>query len=101
MDNDKALVDQGSAAMPDGMPALQIPTDMDKLPMAKPEQVSLMQGVFDRFDADQGGTIDVKELGHALSEMGKDPSADELEKLVREADKGTRARAQSRLVCTS
>jgi len=46
-----------------------------------------MQAVFNKFDRDGGGSIDVHELGEALREMGKDPSPGELQKLVRDVDR--------------
>jgi len=46
-----------------------------------------MQTLFDKFDRDGGGTIDVHELGDALREMGKEPTPGDLATLMKEADR--------------
>ena len=46
-----------------------------------------MQTLFDKFDRDGGGTIDLHELGDALREMGKEPTPGDLATLMKEADR--------------
>ena len=39
-----------------------VPLDIDKLPYANADDISLMQSVFNKFDKDGGGSIDVHEV---------------------------------------
>ena len=61
--------------------------DPDGLPWADEYQTVKMRAVFNKFDADGGGSIDTGELREAMNDMGKFPSDEELAQLVKDADK--------------
>lgn len=82
----------GLAAMPSaslvGDPARVVaPLNLDQLPYASKDETSMMQAVFNKFDQDGGGNIDIHELGEALREMGKHPSPEDLQKLMQDVDR--------------
>lgn len=49
-------------------------------------QIEQLRDVFNHFDKDGSGSIDVHELGHVFSAMGQNLSADELSLLMSQAD---------------
>ena len=61
--------------------------DLEQIPWASEDEVNMMQKVFNKFDKDGGGSIDINELGQALRNMGKDPTENELKTMLKDADK--------------
>ncbi|XP_052769162.1 neo-calmodulin-like [Mya arenaria] len=51
-----------------------------------PEQLDELRQAFHVFDKDDDGTISTQELGIVMRSLGQDPSEDELQEIVREAD---------------
>jgi len=49
-------------------------------------EIAEFNEIFDLFDGDGGGSIDASELGSVMRTLGKNPSPEELAKLVKEID---------------
>ena len=52
-----------------------------------PEQVQDYKHVFNLFDIDNSGAININELGSAMKSLGMKPTEEELERLMNEVDK--------------
>ena len=50
------------------------------------EQIAEFKEAFSLFDKDGDGTITTKELGTVMRSLGKNPTEDELQSLVKQAD---------------
>uniref|UniRef100_A0A8D2DIF1 EF-hand domain-containing protein n=1 Tax=Sciurus vulgaris TaxID=55149 RepID=A0A8D2DIF1_SCIVU len=60
---------------------------MSPKPELTEEQKQEIQEAFDLFDADETGTIDVKELKVAMRALGFEPKKEKIEKMISEIDK--------------
>lgn len=61
--------------------------DTDKLPQISEEELINCRKAFQQFDINGNGTIDLRELKHALSLMGQHPSDEELFVMMNHVDK--------------
>ena len=50
------------------------------------EQITELKGVFEMFDVDQSGAIDVKELKQVMQNLGMNPTDEEVQRMMQEAD---------------
>ena len=48
------------------------------------EQIAELKEAFNEFDADQGGTINTRELGYAMRSLGMNPTETELLDIINE-----------------
>ena len=50
------------------------------------EQIVELRGVFEMFDVDGSGAIDVKELKQVMQNLGMNPTDEEVHRMMQEAD---------------
>ncbi|KAI0122049.1 EF-hand [Daldinia grandis] len=52
-----------------------------------PEEIQVFKELFDSYDTDKGGNISVEEFAKVMSQSpGKQPTADEVQKMIKEVD---------------
>ncbi|KAI9050610.1 hypothetical protein LZ554_005769 [Drepanopeziza brunnea f. sp. 'monogermtubi'] len=50
------------------------------------EEIEILKHEFDQYDADQGGNISVEEFGRVMKASGQNPTAEELQQIIKEVD---------------
>lgn len=61
--------------------------DTDKLPQISEEELIQCRKAFSQFDSNGNGTIDLRELKHAMNMMGQNPTDEELFVMMTQVDK--------------